>query len=153
MGTFRESILIEAPREAVWAALADIGEIHRWNPGVHDSRRTSEQAEGVGATRYCDLGGRNYLDEEVVAWDPPERLTMRVVETNLPFDHADIHFTLREGAGGTVVAVSPEYALKYGPVGALLDRLWVRQQYRRGMEALLSGLKAHVERVATEAQR
>ena len=69
MSTFATETKINAPVSEVWAALADIGGIYRWNPGVQGSHVTTEQAEGVGACRRCDLGGKNYLDEKVVKWD------------------------------------------------------------------------------------
>ena len=151
MSTFREHITIRAPRTAVWTALADIGSIHTWNPGVHDSRRTSEQAEGVGATRSCDLGGRNYLHEAVTTWEPPERLTMSITDTNLPFARADIRFALEDRGDETLVTVAPDYALKFGPLGRLLDRFFVRSTYAKGMRGLLRGLKDHVESRAPSA--
>lgn len=143
---FTTDIVIAAPPAAVWSALARIGDIYQWNPGVRASRLTSERGEGLGACRHCDLGGGNYLDEEVVVWEPGARLTMRVTGTNLPFQRADIHFTLESVTSGTRVTVSPDYALKYGLVGKVLDRLFARARYRRGMETLLRGLKSHVER-------
>ena len=145
MHTFSRHIHIDAPPEVVWHTLADIGSIHVWNPGVRDSHATSEEPTGLGATRRCDLGGRTYLDERVVGWEPMRRLTMRIEDTNLPFAHADIRFTLEPEGKGTRVGVSPEYRLRYGPLGALTDRLFVRRTYARGMDALLAGLKAHVE--------
>ena len=145
MGSFAADTMIDAPVEKVWEALADIGGIDEWNPGVVQSHATSEKTGGVGATRFCDLGGENYLDEEVVAWDPGERLTMRIVGTNMPFETAAICFTLRPENGRTVVTVSPAYRLKYGLLGALMDRFYVRGTYRKGMASLLRGLKEHVE--------
>lgn len=69
MSTFSTDIKINAPLDHVWAALADIGSIYQWNPGVVESHTTTEQTTGIGACRYCDLGGKNYLDEEVVEWE------------------------------------------------------------------------------------
>ena len=46
---------------------------------------------------------------------------------------------------GTLVTVTPDYALKYGPIGWLMDFLVVRRQYKKGMEELLGGLKYYVE--------
>ncbi|MFQ5890924.1 MAG: SRPBCC family protein [Gemmatimonadota bacterium] len=148
MGSFSVMRTIDAPAQDVWAVLAEIGEIHAWNPGVESSRLTTEQKEGVGAGRHCDLSGRNYVDEEVVEWQPGERLTMRVIGTNLPFKIAEIHFLLRAQDGSTAVTVSLEYDLKFGVAGKLLDLLLVRRIYERGMGALLSGLKREVERRA-----
>ncbi|MGI9176158.1 MAG: SRPBCC family protein [Rhodothermales bacterium] len=145
MASFTREIRIGAPVETVWAALADIDTIHRWNPGVSGSHLTSEHTDGLGASRHCDLGSRNYLREAVAAWEPQRRLTMRITETNLPFESADIRFALRADGIGTAVTVSPEYRLKYGAVGRALDRLLIRRRYEAGMQALLEGLKRYVE--------
>ncbi len=145
MGTFATETTIDAPVEEVWEALADIGNIYAWNPGVIQSHSTSQETQGLGATRYCDLGGDNFLDEEVVAWQPGEQLTMRIVGTNMPFETADIRFYLRPEGDKTLVTVSPQYKLKYGPLGSLMDRFYVRGTYEKGMDSLLQGLKVHVE--------
>jgi uncharacterized protein YndB with AHSA1/START domain len=145
MATFSTSTTVDAARDRVWAALADIGSIHAWNPGVHASHTTTEVETGLGARRFCDLGGRNYLHEEVVEFDEGERITMRIVKSNLPFDRADIRFHLRPDGSATHVTVVPDYRLRFGPIGTLMDRLFVRRTYERGMAALLRGLKRHVE--------
>lgn len=145
MATFTVSTVIDAPADQIWAALADIGSISVWNPGVKNSHLTSELDAALGATRHCDLGGRNYLDEEVVEFATGEALTMRITKTNLPFRHADIRFRLEPHGEATQVSVSPEYQLKFGPVGRLMDLVMVRRSYEKGMKALLRGLKRHVE--------
>ena len=145
MSTFSTETTINAPVNDVWQALADIGNIAAWNPGVIESYVNTDQAEGIGAGRRCELGGKNYLDETVVAWEENKQLTMRIIDTNMPFKTADIRFMLQEENGATVVNLSPEYELKYGVLGTLLDKIMVRRTYQQGMEALLAGLKKHVE--------
>ena len=145
MSTFVVETTINAPVEKVWSALADIGAIYKWNPGVQDSHLTSEMDAGVETSRYCDLGGENYLYESVVKWEEDRALTMRIMKTNLPFKSADIRFTLKPVDGGTMVAVSPLYQIKYGFAGGILDRFYVRNTYEKGMENLLTGLKEFVE--------
>lgn len=145
MASFTVERFVNAPVERVWEELAHIPSIHVWNPGVKHSYATSDELTGLGAARHCDLGGSNYLKESVVEFEHEQRLTMRIDQTNLPFASADIRFTLRPEDGGTVVAVSPEYRLKLGPLGALLDAVYVRRTYTKGMGALLKGLKQHVE--------
>jgi carbon monoxide dehydrogenase subunit G len=145
MSTFETTIDIEAPIEKVWEALADIGSISKWNPGVHESHGTSDETTGLGATRFCDLGGKNYLNEQVVDFETCHKLTMRITDTNMPFEKADIHFTLEADGDNTRVTCAPAYTLKYGPMGALMDRFYVRGTYEKGMQRLLRGLKEHVE--------
>lgn len=145
MSSFSTEVFIQAKPEEVWKVLSDIGEIHTWNPGVIDSHVTSEPDQGVGAARFCDLGGGNYLDESVVVWDPKRALTMRITDTNLPFKSADIRFSLQEEGEGTVVEVSPLYELKYGVIGRAFDALYVKRTYEKGMQSLLQGLKENIE--------
>ena len=144
MSTFSTEINIQAAVEQVWDVLADIGSIDRWNPGVVESHVTTDQPTGLEAGRYCNLGGNNYLNETVVDWEVGRRLTMRITDTNLPLQ-ADIRFSLQPDQGGTLVTVSPEYTVNYGPLGWLLDRVYVRNNYEQGMKALLVGLKKYVE--------
>ena len=145
MSSFTESIEIFASPERVWEVLADIGSICDWNPGVEHSEQTSPGDVGVGATRRCELGGKNYLHEEVVAFEPFHSLTIRITDTNLPFDSAIIRFALEPDGRDTKVSVSPDYQLKFGIFGRILEKLMVRKQYRKGMRGLLSGLKDHAE--------
>ena len=145
MTEFKETVLIEAPPERVWAVLADIGNIAEWNPGVVHSEQTSSGEVDVGACRRCHLGGKNYLKEKIIVFEPPKAMTICVTETNLPIAQADIRFFLVPQQGGTRVTVSPIYQLKYGALGRFLDWAMVRRQYQKGMQGLLSGLKQHVE--------
>ena len=63
----------------------------------------------------------------------------------MPFKSADIRFRMAADGQGSVVTVSSLYDLKYGLLGKLLDRVFVRKTYTRGMEVLLAGLKQHAE--------
>ncbi len=146
MGEFEEQVTVSAPPEKVWDVLADIGNIYSWNPGVVHSEQTTPGEVAVGACRRCNLGGKNYLDEEVIEFERPHKLTIRITDTNLPFKTADIRFSLEPHGDGTIVKVSPKYQLKFGWLGKVLDLVMVRSQYRKGMRDLLRGLKDYVER-------
>ena len=146
MSTFTERITIDAPRQDVWAALADIGTIAAWNPGLSGSHRIND-IDGVGGARHCDLSTKHSLTEDVVEFEPGTAITFRVTDSTLPFKTADIAFTLTEHAqqARTEVTVSPTYTLKYGPLGRILNTVAVRRNYRAGMRELLEGLKRHLE--------
>jgi len=145
MGEFEEQIIVSASPDKVWDVLADIGNIYLWNPGVVRSRLTTHGEVSVSACRLCNLGGKNYLDEEVIEFEKPHRLTMRVNDTNLPFKAAEIRFTVEPQGEKTVVKVSPKYQLKFGLLESILDTIIVRSQYRKGMQELLRGLRNHVD--------
>ena len=145
MNKARLSHPFSASAEKVWDSLADIGNIYVWNPGVVHSEQTTPGDVGMGACRRCNVGGKNYLIEEVVDFERPYKLTMRITETNLPFKTADIRFWIEPQRNETLVTVSPTYQLKFGPLGRFLDWVMVRSQYRKGMRNLLRGLKEYVE--------
>jgi hypothetical protein len=147
--SFAVSTFINAPSSEVWNVLADIGTIAQWHPGVKASQLTSGE-QGLGASRHCDLGGKNYLDEQVITWQSEQHLTMRITKTNLPMT-ADIHFYLTPKAKGTQVEVKPVYKVRYGLLGWILDMFFIRRNYTKGMQILLAGLKKHVE-VSTGAR-
>lgn len=130
MPVFKEEITINAPAATVWAVLADIGTIGRWNPGLRSSERINA-VEGLGAQRTCIISKSQWLSEEVIAFRPHKEITFQ--------------FTLFEAGSGTRVTLAPRYTLNYGVIGRLMDALMVRSAYRKGMVALLEGLKQHVE--------
>lgn len=145
MSGFSSQVMIAGSVDEVWEELSDIGNIYEWNPGVQESHLTSEISQGVGASRHCDLEDGNYLDEDVIEWDPSRVLTIRTARTSLPLQRADIRFTLQEIEEGTTVRIISDYELKYGLLGKLLDALFVRRKFSRAMDTLLAGLKEQVE--------
>ena len=124
MTTFTEAIEVDAPVHQLWATLAEVGSIADWNPGLIGSKATNDIV-GLGATRFCDIDGRQNLDEEVIEFEPERSITFRITRSTLPFRSADIAFTLTAHGQRTVVSVSPNYFLKYGIAGRLLDKAFV----------------------------
>ena len=146
MASVTATTKINASKEAVWAVLANIGAISNWNPGVSKSYVTSDRARGDGAERHCDLGTKgDYLKERALDWREGEGFKIEVYDTNLPLKRNVVTFSLQSDGEGTVVSVSPDYELKFGPIGVVMDRLCARAQLRKGMADLLAGLKYHVE--------
>ena len=59
---------IQSDSASVWAAVADIGGVHRWHPKVRQSPLLSEANEGLGAKRRCDFYDGTSVVEEVTDW-------------------------------------------------------------------------------------
>ena len=136
---------IDAPKEKVWEVLANLGDIYKWNPGVARSNWTSDQKQGVGASRHCDLQNPSgTLEERAIEWREGEGYKIDVYESSLPLKNT-VEFAIEPEGAGTRAYVTVDYRLKFGPVGALLDVLFVRRQMQKGFDQLLAGLKYHVE--------
>ena len=78
-------------------------------------------------------------------WREGDGFKIDFYETNLPIERNVVEFSIEADGEGTIVKVSPEYAIKYGVLGALMNRLFIQRKLKQGMEGLLAGLKYHVE--------
>ena len=150
MAHFSTQIRINATKEKVWEVLADVGGIYKWNPGVAHSYSTSEKNGGEGASRHCDLqspGGKSigYLEELAFDWREGEGYKIDIYESNLPIKSNVVEFAVNADRDGTIVTAAPDYALKYGLLGRLMNQIMVRRKFKKGMEDLLTGLKYHIE--------
>ena len=158
MATFSKQIKINAPKNRVWEILSDLGGIYKWNPGVSNSYLTSDDSDGEGGSRHCDLqngkgGNIGYLEERSFDWREGEGFTIDVYESNLPLKRNHVRFDLEPDGDGTIVRVTPDYKLKFGPLGMLADVLGARRQFKKGMEGLLEGLRYHIETGEVVEQR
>ena len=144
------SVNIDAPPDKVWSVLADLGSIYKWNPGVAKSHTTSDLTRGEGATRHCDLDEKNYLEERAFDWREGESFKIDVFESTLPLESNIVSFQIAPagdtpGGDGTRVSVTADYKLKFGPIGALMDVLFVKRQFQQAFDDMMAGLKHYVE--------
>ncbi len=147
MTTVRQTIRIEAPKDQVWATIADLGGIQSFHPGVSRSYYLSDQTEGVGASRRCELLPMGTIDETAVDWHPGREFTLEIVPGPKapPFKKAHGRMWVEEDGDGTVVGLEIDYRLKFGPIGRVMDRFLVRPQFRKVVPRVLRGLKRYQE--------
>ena len=72
MAHFRSSVSIDAPRNVVWAAVADVRRHSDWMADAAEIRLTSTQMTGVGTTFECEtrVGPLRTLDRMAVTdWE------------------------------------------------------------------------------------
>ncbi len=145
------STIVDAPQDKVWGTLADLGSIYKWNPGVTHSHSTSDETQGEGATRHCDLDDKNYLKERAFDWREGESFKIDVTESTMPLESNIVTFQIAptgdaapDGAG-TRVSVTADYKLKFGIIGALMDVLFAKRQMQQAFDDMMAGLKHHIE--------
>lgn len=144
---------IHASKEKVWAAIADLGAVQNFHPGVSKSYYTSEQHEGPGASRHCDLRPTGSVEERVTEWRAGEEITLEIYDGDKmpPFETAFGRMSVRTEGQDTLVGFSLEYRLKFGPLGTLIDRLMVRPRFEKMVPKVLAGLKRYSETAAVAA--
>lgn len=145
MTVLENTVVIEAPPSVVWAVLADLDALERYDPAIARSEVESSDARGVGASRRCTLKAGGWFRERVTKWVPQCELAFELYECTLPVRRLRHHYTLTVEGNGTRVQQRMEYELKFGLVGALLDVLGVRRKWDTGIKVFFQGLKAEVE--------
>ncbi len=145
MTLLRNSVHVEAPPERVWAALARLDALHEFDPGIESSALQSPNAEGIGASRHCDLRAGGWFRDRVTVWEPERELALELYDCTLPVRRLRHHYTLTRDGNGTRVEQLQEYELKYGLFGVLLDVLVVRRKWDGGIKKFFAGLKSYVE--------
>lgn len=147
MPSVSRQVTIDAPRDAVWATLADIGSVSRWNPVVTHSVETSEDdgPAGVGSARHCDLPGRmGSIDEVVTGWNELESMEYEISGAKMMRSmHA--RFDLAEAGDATQVTMISDFTMVMGPIGALMAATMGKRMLGQNMDRTLEGLKQHVE--------
>src|SRR5262245_20580411 len=82
----RQSTIIDAPIEEVWAILRDFNGHDRWHPAIKSSEIDGgEPADTVGAVRHFRLADGGELCEQLLALsDKERRLSYCLLEAPLP---------------------------------------------------------------------
>ena len=147
MTRLNREVRISAPKEKVWQIIADFGGVYVYNPTVPNSYATSKNNGGEGATRHCDLAPFGSVEERILEWREGDGYTLEIYasEKTPPFKKAIASLDLVEDGDGTIVKGTLEYALKFGPMGALMDATMARSKFDKAWSRLFAGLKHYAE--------
>jgi uncharacterized protein YndB with AHSA1/START domain len=127
---------LDAPREAIWAVLADFHNIYIWNSGVKASHDTGDGTIGLGAQRHCELAPLGTLKETIAEWHPNEKLVVSIDSaTKLPIENGAATFTLSDHETAIDYAYRPK-GIVGKVMGPILDR-----QLRKGFGGFLDDLE------------
>ena len=140
-----KQITIDAPAQAAWDVIADFGNVHRWAPGVTHSYATSPNNNGDGASRHCDIKGFGSVEEDILRWNDGVSFTYDATPLG-PIGHSTSVWSVETvGPTRSRVVTSFEYPTRFGPPGALMNRLFMRRKIDRAFDSTLAALKTYVE--------
>ncbi len=148
MSTFTLETEIEASKDEVWALLADFGGIHKYMSRIIHARLLTDESEGIGVTRHCDLEGKpgkNFMVERVTAWDEGKLLRFSIDKSNAPMSAANVSWRLTSTGSGTRLMADFEYQPKFGPLGWVMDKMMMRRMMKANLTGGLSEIKAVLE--------
>jgi ribosome-associated toxin RatA of RatAB toxin-antitoxin module len=129
---------IPAPAEAVFDLLADHENYDRF-PGINGSellREGDPAPNGLGALRRIKVRPLVF-EEEITAFDRPNRLDYLIVKLNIPFEHQGGSIRLAPAGDATAVDWRSTFTVPTALIGGLEERVWVpvlNRGFRRVLE-------------------
>ncbi len=146
MSTQTKRVTIQAPPERVWAVLSDFGSVANWAPTVLRSKSLTDPGKGAGARRVLHHRSGRAVEEAVREWSNERRsFTFDVPGGIGPIKTVREAWSVRAESGGSVVEVTLDLTMKYGPIGPALDALFGRRLMGRELALSLAGLKQYAE--------
>ena len=129
---------IPLPIEACWERFLDLTRAKDYVPGLTDTVITTEQKQGVGASRIVSHAQFGDMNETVVQWDEGAGMTIRLHKGDkpaTPFKEAHFRYEFRDGGapGACEIHCSMTYTLPGGPLGRLADALFFRRLFARNV--------------------
>lgn len=145
MMTIQHEVFAACQPARVWALLADLEAVQRYNPGVRQAAIEGSQRTGVGARRSCDLVPKGRVVERVTHWEDGRALGLEVAESDWPIHFMRWVTRLEAHDRGTRITQSLEYQVKFGPLGWLLNQLVMRRKLTTTLDAVFASLVRHAE--------
>ncbi|MGH7790486.1 MAG: SRPBCC family protein [Candidatus Binatia bacterium] len=128
--------LIAAPIETVWARYTDHASWTEWAGlgRVRLEREGVPAPNGVGCVRVISSAGVN-VAEEVLSFEPPHRMTYRVIRGGLPMrDHlGEVCFEPRDGA--TLITWRCQFESRLPGLGGIFRRV-ITRLFRNALQGL-----------------
>ena len=147
MTTLHNEIVIDAPIEKIWAALANMEELEKYDPTVLKSTSTTDAKKGLGATRKVDMrDGKNWFREKVTVFKPGEALEFELTACSFPVHQLKHSYSFQTSGSQTTVKQVMQYQVKFGLLGRIMDSLMIRKKSDKGIKQFFAGLKSYVEK-------
>jgi hypothetical protein len=149
-GSVSYTIEIDIPREQAWQKLQDLSVAHHYVPGLKNTEITTDDTQGVGASRRVFQTGSSYVDETVEEWTEGEGFLIRLHrgETGKPplFNKAWFRYAIEDnGKGGTTFTPSMTYEMPWGGFGSLLERLVLKKVFIGVLRDVAIAMKDYYE--------
>ncbi len=144
------STVANAPKDVVWDVLADFPNIANYTSSVKTSVSTSEHANGVGASRTCNLAPLGSLDEEIIEFEPGDRLVISVHSVKgMPVKRSITTFSVSEiDSETTELTMSAEVEPKGGLISGLVGKI-LQRRMPKASKRVINDLAAASERIAS----
>ncbi len=144
MSKITKEVEINTPKAKVWSVLADIGAVENYNPVVTKSFYTSDNKQGIGTSRHCDLLPMGSVEERIIEWDEGESYKIEIFEGKaIPFKGTGT-FELTDNGKSTNVKMTFEPMMGNGIFGKIMGFM-MKEKMNKMIAGVVIGLKHHLE--------
>ena len=145
---------IDAPVDAVWKTLAKLDDVQNFIDSISRSVYNTDQAEGVGASRTCDVDGFGTVVEEMVEWKDGEGFSFTIEGGPKMMKSALSTWRLeRKSEFQTTLHVTSTVEIRYGALGKMMEKFALAPKLGATLTSVVSQVKAHIERSQSPAPR
>jgi hypothetical protein len=145
MTTIHDEIEAACPPERVWAVLSDLEAVQHYNPTVRAVALRGDRRSGVGAERVCELRPKGRVVERVTHWEDQTAVGLEVTESDWPIRFMRWVTRVEPNGHGSRISQTLEYAVKFGPVGWLLDALIMKRKLSATLDDVFARLARRAE--------
>jgi len=141
-------VSINAPKQKVWEALADFGNVQCLSPNIKKSYLTTEQKNGIGAERHCDFVSMGaQVEERIVEWNEGESFKIDIYESkNMPMiSGMKAEFKVSGKDDDTTLVIgSFEYGMT-NALGGIINSIAMKKMNEKAWLGFIAGIKHHIE--------
>lgn len=145
--TIKREIEINQPKDKVWQALSDFGNICHGHPGIKKSFITSTQKTGVGTTRHCDfvMMGAS-AEEKAIEWNDGKNIKIAVEELKkMPgIKTMALDLAIRQTNDKTILTGTMEYSMK-NVFFDLMNVVMMKKMNTKVLDEMMAGHKMYIE--------
>lgn len=144
----KSTAIIDRPIQDVWDAVKFPGDIKNFHPLIKHSYMMSDNQTGKGSKRYCQLKPMGVMEELISDWKEGEMIMTEVVGGKMlpPYSFMKGILNLKPyNQTQTEVCFTFSYKLKFGGLGRMIDKLFVKPQFKSAPGKYVNGLKNYVE--------
>ena len=141
---------IALPIATCWEKLRDFSRALDYVPGLTSLEITTEASSGVGASRVVVHETTGAMNETITEWEEGRGFWMRLHRGERgplpPLREARFHYGLEaRGDDRTQIVLTMRYVLGLGPIGALLDALFLRRTLEKNLRDTALALALNYE--------
>ena len=141
MKTLKNEVLIDAPIDKIWEALAVTDKLDTYDPTVKKSTAISDIKTGIGASRKVDmLDGKNWFEEKCTTYEPNKALEYTLTACSFPVHQLQHDYSFEQIGDKIKVTQKMNIQMKYGLFGKLMFAM-LKSKWNSGNKQFLGGLK------------